>query len=251
MKDVRPDYYVRLHAVEEQHWWHVGMREITAALLAKRLEGGHLSLLDAGCGTGGFLAWADGTGSFDRLCGVDISPEAVELARQAVPSAELHVAAIDTLPFDDASFDVAMLNDVLQHVEEDEVVPGLRELGRTLKPEGTLLVRTNGGVHARRERSDWRLYDTGTLRSALAGAGFRPVRVTHVNALLSLWSAARGRGPTAPTPTTCGIPTQAGATANAVGRGLLRLEASLLRHSRLSIPYGHTLLAVAVPGART
>ncbi len=62
MKDVRPDYYRRLHAVEEQHWWHVGMREITAALLRERLARGHLSLLDAGCGTGGFLAWATGYG---------------------------------------------------------------------------------------------------------------------------------------------------------------------------------------------
>ena len=41
VKDVRPDYYVRLHAVEEQHWWHVGMREIAAALLSERLAGGH------------------------------------------------------------------------------------------------------------------------------------------------------------------------------------------------------------------
>ncbi len=56
------------------------MREITAALLHERLARGHLSLLDAGCGTGGFLAWAAGTGSFDRLAGVDISAEAVELA---------------------------------------------------------------------------------------------------------------------------------------------------------------------------
>jgi SAM-dependent methyltransferase len=250
VKDVRPDYYVRLHAVEEQHWWHLGMREITAALLGNRLDGGHLSLLDAGCGTGGFLTWADGTGSFDRLCGVDISAEAVELARRAVPSAELHVAPIGALPFDDASIDVAVLNDVLQHVEEDEVEPGLRELGRTLKPDGVLLVRTNGGVHARRERSDWRLYDADTLRLALVGAGFRPLRVTHVNALPSLWSAARGRGPIAPTPATCGIPAEAGAASNVVGRGLLRMEASFLRHSRLSIPYGHTLLAVAVPGAK-
>ena len=211
---------------------HAGDRGRAAERAARR---GHWSLLDAGCGTGGFLAWASGTGSFDRLCGVDISAEAVELARQAVPSAEFHVGPIDALPFDDASFDVTVLNDVLQHVEEDEVEGGLRELGRTLRPDGVLLVRTNGGVHARRERSDWRLYDTDSLRSAPAGAGFRPVRVTHVNALPAV-SAARGRGPTAPTPTTCGIPTQAGATANAVGRGLRRLEASLLRHSRLSIP---------------
>ena len=33
VKDVRPDYYARLHAVETEHWWHVGMRDITATLL--------------------------------------------------------------------------------------------------------------------------------------------------------------------------------------------------------------------------
>jgi SAM-dependent methyltransferase len=249
VKDVRPDYYVRLHAVEEQHWWHVGMREITAALLEDRLARGDLNLLDAGCGTGGFLAWAAGTGSFERLCGVDISAEAVELARTTVPRAELHVAPVDALPFEDGSFDIAVLNDVLQHVEEPEVQAGLGELRRVLRSDGVLLVRTNGGREARRERSDWRLYDADALRAALSAAGFRPVRVTHVNALPSLWGAARGRSPAPPTTTSCGIPEQAGTAANVVGRGLLGLEARLLRHSRLSIPYGHTLLAIAVPRA--
>lgn len=247
MKDVRPDYYRRLHAVEERHWWHVGMREITAALLQERLARGHLSLLDAGCGTGGFLAWATGTGSFDRLCGVDISPEAVELARDAVPGAELHVAPVHELPFVDGSFDVAVLNDVLQHVAEAQVDPGLRDLRRVLRPDGVLLVRTNGGRRARRERADWRLYDADLLRGELEAAGFDVVRVTYVNTALSLWGAARGRTPTAPTPTTCGIPAQAGSGANVVGRTLLGLEARILRHSTLSLPYGHTLLALAVP----
>jgi SAM-dependent methyltransferase len=247
VKDVRPDYYARLHAVEEQHWWHVGMREITVALLRERLAGGHLSLLDAGCGTGGFLAWATAQGSFDRVAGVDISAEAVELARGAVPGAELYVGPVHDLPFEDSSFDVAVLNDVLQHVDEDEVDAGLRELRRVLRPGGVLLVRTNGGRHARRERADWRLYDAGSLRAELEAAGFDVLRITYVNAVLSMWGAVRGRGPTAPTPTTCGIPAQAGTAANAVGRTLLGLEARVLRHSTLSLPYGHTLLAVAVP----
>ncbi len=247
MKDVRPDYYARLHAVEEQHWWHTGMREITASLLRDRLASGHLSMLDAGCGTGGFLAWAAGTGSFDRLAGVDISAEAVELAKDAVPGAELHVAPVHDLPYPDGTFDVAVLNDVLQHVDEREVDVGLRELRRVLLPDGVLLVRTNGGRQARRERTDWRLYDADSLKAELEARGFDVVRITHVNAVLSVWGAARGRGPTAPTPTTCGIPAEAGSTANAVGRTLLGLEARVLRHSRVSLPYGHTLLAVAVP----
>jgi SAM-dependent methyltransferase len=157
------------------------------------------------------------------------------------------VAPVDDLPFQDRSFDVAVLNDVLQHVEEREVEAGLGELRRVLRPDGVLLVRTNGGRHARRERTDWRLYDVPQLKHELEAAGFDVVRITYVNSLLSAWGAARGRGPTAPTPTACGIPTEAGTATNAVGKTLLGLEAMVLRHSRISLPYGHTLLAVAVP----
>ena len=142
---------------------------------------------------------------------------------------------------------MAVLNDVLQHVDEDEVDAGLRELRRVLRPDGVLLVRTNGGRHARRERADWRLYDAGSLEAELEAAGFGVLRITYANAVLSMWGAVRGRGPTAPTPTTCGIPAQAGTAANAVGRTLLGLEARVLRHSTLSLPYGHTLVAVAAP----
>ena len=70
-------------------------------------------------------------------------------------------------------------------------------------------------------------------KAELEAAGFDVVRITYVNAVLSMWGAARGRGPTAPTPTTCGIPAQAGTAANAVGRTLLGLEARVLRHSRV------------------
>ncbi len=187
MKNVPADYYARLRAVEERHWWHTGMLEITGSLLRDRLAHGHLSLLDAGCGTGGFLAWASRTGAFDRLCGVDLSPEAVELARAAVPGAELHVAPVDAIPFGDASFDLVALNDVLQHVDERAVAASLGELRRVLKEGGALVVRTNGGRRARREREDWRLYDERLLREQLEVAGFRVERLTHANGVLSAW----------------------------------------------------------------
>ena len=157
------------------------------------------------------------------------------------------MAPLHDLPFADGTFHVGVLNDVLQHVDEREVDAGLRELRRVLRPDGVLLVRTNGGRHARRERTDWRLYDADSLRADLEAAGFDVHRVTHVNAVLSMWGAARRRGPTAPTPTTCGIPVEATSTANTVGRTLLGLEARALRHPRINLPYGHTLLAVAVP----
>ncbi|HEX3455117.1 MAG TPA: class I SAM-dependent methyltransferase, partial [Gaiellaceae bacterium] len=160
MRDVPGDYYRRLHEVDSRHWWHLGMRHIEAALLRGRLHG---SAFDAGCGTGGFLAWADARGTFSRLAGVDISAEAIEIAREVVPAAELRVAGLDQLPFGDGEFDLAVSHDVLQHVPDGALDAGLRELRRVVRPGGALLVRTNGDRRARRERDDWRAYDATTL----------------------------------------------------------------------------------------
>jgi SAM-dependent methyltransferase len=247
VKDVPADYYRRLRAVEEQHWWQHGMREIAGSLLGERLARPHQSLLDAGCGTGGFLRWVSARGSFDRICGVDVSPEAVSLAREAVPGAEISVASVDDLPFDAAAFDLVAMNDVLQHLEEPAVTASIVELRRVLRPDGALLVRTNGGRRMRRERSDWRLYDERSLRAELERGGFRIVRSTYANLVLSLWGALRGRAPKAPSESTSGIPEPARSASNTIGRAVLGREASYLRGSRRRLPYGHTLFALAVP----
>src|SRR2546425_868787 len=98
---VPADYYQRIYAAEERHWWHLGMREITRSLLGDRLTRPGSRLLDAGCGTGGFLRWALDSGSFAFAAGVDLGSAAIELARERVPDAELTVAALTALPFDD------------------------------------------------------------------------------------------------------------------------------------------------------
>jgi SAM-dependent methyltransferase len=247
VKDVPSDYYLRLHAIEEHHWWHVGMRKISAAVLGERLRWRHQSLLDAGCGTGGFLGWASRTGAFDHLAGVDISPQAIDFARDSVPGSDLRVAPLHALPFGDGEFDLVSLNDVLQHVDERQVETGLREMHRVVRREGAVLVRTNAGRRPRRDRSDWRLYDQRTLESQLEQAGFGLLRITHANMLLSGWGAVRGRSPVAPTDTTCGIPGRASPIVNAVGSAVLGLEARYLRNPHRRLPYGHTLLALAVP----
>jgi SAM-dependent methyltransferase len=237
VRDVPSDYYRRLHEVDSSHWWHLGMREIEAALLRGRLHG---SVLDAGCGTGGFLAWAEARGTFSRLAGVDISVEAIELAREVVPSAELRVAPLGKLPFADGEFDLAVSHDVLQHVPEAELDPGLRELARVIRPGGALLVRTNGDRRARRERDDWRAYDAATLAADLRRAGFAVRRVTYANAALSLAEPA----PAAPTGERCGIPRRSSGARAAVGSALLRAE-SLLVGQGGRLPFGHTLFALA------
>ncbi len=245
---VPADYYRRIYDAEEHHWWYRGMRSITEALLAQRLELRRQSLLDLGCGTGGFLAWAGRTGSFDRLAGVDISSAAISYARDRVAEAELHVGKLEQLPFEDGSFDLIAMNDVLQHIPEDEIGRILAQGRRVLRPSGAFFVRTNGARTLRRERSDWRAYSAQALVATLESGGFRCERITYANVATSLWALANREAPRAPSAERHGIPLVGGARwKSAIGLQLLRLEAAYLRRPGRRLPYGHTLFAIARP----
>jgi len=137
---------------------------------------------------------------------------------------------------------------VLQHVPDMEVERSLREIRRLLRDNGALLLRTNGARHARSE-GDWRVYDRATLRSALRQAGFRCERLTYANMAGSLWAAARGGSPHAPSRDRHGIPSLPPAPANVVMYGLLRAEAGYLLRSPFGLAYGHTLFALATPAS--
>lgn len=239
-----PDYYRRIHEVELRHWWHRGMLGIEATLLRDRLRGGQ-SLLDAGCGTGGFLAWAMETGSFDRLVGFDPSAEAVALAQERVPTASLAVGDASSIAQPDASIDVLTCNDVLQHIHDDELAQSLGEFARVVRPGGTVLVRTNGTRRFEQPLPDWRLYDASRLRADLEAAGLRVDRLTHVNLVLSAWAGLRGRGPKPPGAGVHGIPRLPGTVASTVGSALMRAERRYLGSSGRALPYGHTLVALA------
>ena len=245
---IPPDYYESIHAVELEHWWHLGMRRLTAVVLGDRLTRPGARILDAGCGTGGFLRFALDAGSFSRACGIDLGAAAIELARTRVPEAELAVGALVDLPYEDGAFDLVATNDVLQHVAEDEVDGSLRELRRVLAPGGAVFLRTNGSRRLRRERDDWRAYDSATLRRTLEDAGFRVERLTYVNLVPSLWALVRGGAPHAPTEERHGIaPRVPPRLQSALGRRALAAEARYLAHPGRRLPYGHSQLALAVP----
>jgi ubiquinone/menaquinone biosynthesis C-methylase UbiE len=109
-------------------------------------------VLDAGCGTGNYSeAMLDYVG---RIEAVDLNPGMLEVAAQKLSEAHaegrisFHCSRIDELPFEDAYFDGAMINQVLHHLPDDasKEFPAHRqvftELARVLKPGGVLVVNT-------------------------------------------------------------------------------------------------------------
>ena len=107
-------------------------------------------VLDAGCGTG---SYSDALlGYAGRIEAVDLNPGMLEVAARKLEWAgdrvSFHSSKIDELPFEDATLDGVMINQVLHHLPDDaaEGFPAhrsvFREFARVLKPGGVLTVST-------------------------------------------------------------------------------------------------------------
>ncbi len=96
-------------------------------------------LLDVGCGDGRVLELLHSR--HPRAVGVDISWNALREAKQRVPTGRWACAALEReLPFADASFDVALFFEVIEHLLD--VPTALRALHRVLRPGGLLYLST-------------------------------------------------------------------------------------------------------------
>lgn len=93
-------------------------------------------LLDVSCGTGSLLAAARDRG-VDAV-GVDLSDEAVRLAKRVAPSAEVAVGAGESLPFRDGSFDYVTCLGSLEHFLD--MSQGLEEMKRVAKPSARFCI---------------------------------------------------------------------------------------------------------------
>ena len=106
------------------------MLSITAALLGERLTRPGQRLLDAGCGTGGFLRWRSSVAP-SRRPGVDIGSAAIDLAQERLPDVQQHRCSAPLAPRSGSSFDLVVSNDVLQHVHEQELEASMGECGES------------------------------------------------------------------------------------------------------------------------
>jgi len=119
------------------------------------------AVLDLGCGAGFdvFVA-AQLVGPAGRVVGIDLSPEMLamaeaELREPKFPQIEFQMAQVETLPFPDASFDVALSNGVLNLIPDKP--QALREIFRVLRPGGRLQACDIGLVRDEmpRDKAQW------------------------------------------------------------------------------------------------
>jgi SAM-dependent methyltransferase len=173
--------YDQLFEIEERHWWFRGRRAVIGALLERGSAGAGGRFLDIGCGTGRNLAeFARG----DTAVGVEFSEAAVELARGR--GLDCRQGDAETLPFEDASFDVVSAFDVLEHLRDDRAA--LREARRVAAP-GAVLVATVPAYQWLWSQHDethnhYRRYTRPQLVAAAESVGWRTSFATYFNSVL-------------------------------------------------------------------
>lgn len=172
------DTYFKL---EDSHWWFLGRKKILADIIAHIVPRRVESACDIGCGKGENLVLLSRVA--DSLSGIEMSPEAVALARTRFPH-----AAIETGSFPGISVphntDLVTMFDVLEHIEDD--AGALNTIRGSLAPGGLLVCTVPAFPFLWSAHDDIvhhkRRYTKRTLRRALEKAGFVVERTTYFNA---------------------------------------------------------------------
>ncbi len=121
----RASYEAMLRAVGIQSGWHV---------------------LDAGCGSGGFLPlMAELVGPQGSIAAFDIAPENIErvntLATELNVSITPQIGSLTKLPYADDTFDAIWNANVTQYLTDDEMTYMLNEFVRVVKPGGLVAIK--------------------------------------------------------------------------------------------------------------
>jgi SAM-dependent methyltransferase len=97
------------------------------------------NVVDIGCGVGDLLREVRSREPGVRVSGLDFSVKAVEGARAAMPDGDFIQHVIEqSLPYENATFDVVLCTDVLEHLEFPRAV--VAELVRICRPGGLVAI---------------------------------------------------------------------------------------------------------------
>lgn len=155
MKEVPAEIYDREYYLQDNegcHEFKKGLDEcvhpkfIRALRLAGPLHGKRV--LDIGCGRGELLYYCALKGA-ERVCGVDYSSAAIEIAQstlQRIPASlgvftHAFCADFSKHRFKE-TFDIIFMIDIIEHLTPEQVERGLNAIGNILSPRGQLIITT-------------------------------------------------------------------------------------------------------------
>jgi SAM-dependent methyltransferase len=184
--------YAEMAAIDENHWWYRARRRIVADVIAKHIrlpataeaaDHARPAIAEIGCGTGSNLPVL---ARFGALTAVEPDADARAYAATRANATVLEGRLPDGLPLAENSLDLAVMLDVLEHVDDD--VAALKAVAARLKPGARFLLTVPAlpalwSPHDE-EHHHKRRYTAATLRHAIERAGLKIQFMSYFNTLL-------------------------------------------------------------------
>jgi SAM-dependent methyltransferase len=134
-----------LAARQSIYSWQVPKIDLVASVLELAALAGAETVLDVGCGNGGYVAELARRWHGGHVIGADLSPGMLAAAHAAAPSARLIRADAAALPLADAVADVTLAPHMLYHLPDPAVA--VAEFRRVTRAGGQVLVVLNSADH--------------------------------------------------------------------------------------------------------
>jgi len=176
--------YKNIFDQEDSHFFYVALHELVLNLTKKLARRRSLSILDAGCGTGGLAIRLSKIG---KVRAIDLSSVAVHFARKR--GVDVIKASVDRIPFKSGLFDLVVSIDVLYHRWVKNDTKPLREFIRVIKPGGILILRVPALAWLSNSHDKWvwgvRRFNKGDLKAKLSSAGFKILVLSYTGAIIA------------------------------------------------------------------
>jgi len=171
--------YEKMYHMENSYWWFQGRKAIIFSLLTEftpllKTEG---VCLDVGCGTGLILEMLN---SYSKPVGLDLSAKALHYCKERGLSSLIR-ADTDQLPIADASCDLILALDLLEHIDDDKRL--MKEFNRICKPGGYICLTVPAHQYLWSEHDEalhhFRRYSKKTFDALFRDSHFTPMKLTY------------------------------------------------------------------------
>ena len=192
-----------LYSKEEYFQRELNLRKVQIEKLGrqliKKLGSKNLKVLEIGSANGILLYWLQELFEFE-VYGIELDPISSEYAKQLIDPDHIFVRHTEKAPFIDGSFDLVIMNQVIEHMPDPIMV--LHAAKKALKLKGALYVTTPnfGGISFRLLKDKWKntcpndhisMFSVKSLHHYLHDAGFKNLIVRSVG--LSITSRRKGK----------------------------------------------------------
>jgi len=184
----RKDEYEKMAQVEQEHWWYRALHHLVMDSIRTNTGSSDISILDAGCGTGGLMLFLRQKG-YTRVKGFDLSPHAVGICRGRGLDVEQCDLRNMTARYPRVSADVIISNDTLCSLNGEERSSSMGQCFDVLRPGGLLILnvpalKAFGGIHDLSVGIQHR-FSRADLPSLIDPTKFHMIRVLYWPFLLS------------------------------------------------------------------